>query len=304
MARQPALRFQKFRSLCAWRSRFELNHIKCMRGRWYSAGWKPKSDLECKRAPIYARLRGLRGLDSAKVSNDVRLCEPPRLPKLPIAPPQNRRTTIRQALRFWSRYHTPTVPLKLFIALHCLDETSASCKMISLTVSAVLLAAALARAELIVVEAGTNGRQGPVLTNGFRFCPTGFSKSGFNVECRVPGARSATFYLDGDRVRKERFEPFMLNGDFNGKVFSWDSYPRRNVTIKCVGNNRVEESVFGSFSCPENPDTRKPVSAAEPSSRKKGMATISEGPAHHRIPSALISDDAMVMTSGVTGSQR
>lgn len=112
---------------------------------------------------------------------------------------------------------------------------------------------ALSAAELRIIEAGMNGRVGPELKDGFKFCPQSFSGKGFSVDCRIPGANSASFLEGSTVVRREGVKPFMRNGDdaSKGVIYPWNSYPKGAATIKCKGNNGVMLTASGEFACPK-----------------------------------------------------
>ncbi len=105
------------------------------------------------------------------------------------------------------------------------------------------------------VEAGRDGKLGPVLTDGAQFCPDSFSSRGFSVRCEM-NSPSVSFIVDGRTVRVERVKPFVLNGDSNGLVFAY-KFVWGTHKIACVGsdNQRVEHVI--KFGCP--PAQSKPV---------------------------------------------
>lgn len=141
--------------------------------------------------------------------------------------------------------------------------------MVHLQITAVLFAFAVAKAQLVVVEAGINGKRGPTLTDGFYFCPIEFSAKGFSVMCKIGNTKYATFSVNGAQKRRESFEPFMINGDWEGDVYDWKDYPKGDANIECRGSNGLLLSANGSFSCSKETKVRGSHRSRELKTQKK-----------------------------------
>lgn len=134
---------------------------------------------------------------------------------------------------------------------------------LTLLVTLTIVSTAIAVSELLIIEAGKNGKEGPVLLDGFSFCPTSFSKRGFSIECRIEGAKSASLYFAGDFEREENVRPFMIRGDSNGYVYAWEDFQWGEHNIGCMGDNDAQLSATGWFRC-DSKSTPMPKRESEP----------------------------------------
>lgn len=89
-------------------------------------------------------------------------------------------------------------------------------------------------ADLMIYEAGKNGKKGPKVTDGMTFDVNTFPSKTFSIVC-APSKDSvyAKFYINGELVKKENVVPYTIAGDWRGKINEWDSYPDSTFTIKC-----------------------------------------------------------------------
>ena len=105
--------------------------------------------------------------------------------------------------------------------------------------------------SLYIVPAGarSEGASGPVrrLGEAASVCPADYA-SGFSVECKSSNP-TATFYVNGEGVRKEMAKPFYIAGDANRNVRPWaPPSGMSRVWVACkYGGRRVRSRI--SFVC-------------------------------------------------------
>lgn len=149
--------------------------------------------------------------------------------------------------------------------------------LLSLTFLALFASASCIPVQLIVREAGTKGRIGPVLRSGTTFCPRLFVR-GFSVECQAPStARSARFFVNGHLQRREFVAPFMVAGDHDGIILPWNAFKRGKNVIKCLLNNGESVTAEVNFSCADSPQSKSTSAGKEMSEKnKKKKEEVSE----------------------------
>ncbi len=114
----------------------------------------------------------------------------------------------------------------------------------------VLLSAFVSAERMLIIEAGPNGKLGPRVHDGMRFCPRTFSKKGFSIICKELAA-PVKFQLNGKTVRVERHEPYSLTGDLVSiYILRWKSYPPK-ATISCIPSKGLAVTATVDFSCVE-----------------------------------------------------
>lgn len=100
------------------------------------------------------------------------------------------------------------------------------------------------------------------LEDGASYCPeTWFPETGFTLRCIVDDSQDsggATWYIDGKRVRREKFRPYTINGDVGGISRTWKTYPKPGGVIGCeVGGELIEVNVI--FSCKDSAERGRSV---------------------------------------------
>ena len=101
--------------------------------------------------------------------------------------------------------------------------------------------------QLYVVSAGAVTGDVKMLGASASVCPSDYP-AGFSIECKSSFA-AATFYVDGQGVRKEMTKPFYIAGDGDGFVRAWTRPAgKKSVTVACkFGGERVRSKI--SFVC-------------------------------------------------------
>lgn len=97
---------------------------------------------------------------------------------------------------------------------------------------------------LYVVAAGPiSGSNGVALGASASVCPADYP-AGFSIECKS-SYPAATFYINGDGVRKEMTKPFYIAGDANGFVRPWNPpMAMSSLTVACkYGGERVRSKI-------------------------------------------------------------
>ena len=125
--------------------------------------------------------------------------------------------------------------------------------------------------RMLFVEAGRNGKTGPVLTNGLTFCPHLFSSNGYSIKCEISSSY-AEFQVGSKRVRYERFPPFFISGDSNEYVFPYSHVWGTHI-IGCYGENDQKIEVEVKFGCPVEAPQPETVSQQTPTSATPQRAT-------------------------------
>lgn len=75
------------------------------------------------------------------------------------------------------------------------------------------------------------------ISSGDAICPSEYP-DGFSLICKVPyTARSVDFFVDGECVKTEKFDPYCIAGDSSPQkgnmVIPWDSYPKDGAKVAC-----------------------------------------------------------------------
>lgn len=116
------------------------------------------------------------------------------------------------------------------------------------------------------VRAGAGGNSNTIETlgNGFSLCPTDYAE-GIALVCDAPGAASATFEVNDVFNNKENFAPFTIEGDSNGFVNKWTSYPSGAVKVKCFTPSGAAVTVSGTICGAPAASTPAPAVTPAPS---------------------------------------
>lgn len=102
---------------------------------------------------------------------------------------------------------------------------------------------------LVVVEPGLNGKTGPTLQTGDRFCREQFSPKGMAVICEPKvKADSVKFFVNDMLVSTSTSPPYAIKGNTGGDIAPW-RYGSRTATIVCEPNVGEPVSVKITFVC-------------------------------------------------------
>ncbi len=101
--------------------------------------------------------------------------------------------------------------------------------------------------RMLIIEAGVDGKKGPYVQNGMRFCPKTFSTKGFSIVC-IELDGPVEFQLNGMKVRIENHPPYTITGDLRGNIRAWNSYPSK-ATITCIPKTGPSLKATIQFSC-------------------------------------------------------
>lgn len=99
---------------------------------------------------------------------------------------------------------------------------------------------------LYLTTAGLNSRVIRPLTEKMVICPSDYP-AGISIMC-VADAKTASFIVNGNHVRREFRMPFYLNGDLDGRVRPWKNIPE-SARIRCLPKKRHVMRVHVFFKC-------------------------------------------------------
>lgn len=122
--------------------------------------------------------------------------------------------------------------------------------------------ACLAAADIVIREAGRNGKIGPTLRQGGvinEFCPETFSARGFSIECTELAA-PVRFFVNEKYVRTEKRSPFLVGSNREDRsAIAWD-YPTKRFLLQCIseGRRRSTQTARVHIVCPVGPPIAEP----------------------------------------------
>lgn len=123
--------------------------------------------------------------------------------------------------------------------------------------------ACLASADLVIREAGRDGKIGPTLKQGGavnEFCPKAFSTAGFSIEC-TRAAAPVYFYVDGSFIRTERRPPYLVaTNTRDDRIIAWD-HPGTRFLIQCRSRSGGVQSARVHIVCPVEAPPMEPTMA-------------------------------------------
>lgn len=120
----------------------------------------------------------------------------------------------------------------------------------------------VAFAGLLIIEAGTDGKMGPKLENGFKFCPEDFSSRGFSIECRLPEGNTYAAITVNGKTKYEGTVPYHAAGDVGNRVVPL-SVPSGPIKVMCKGSTGVTYTAQGMIGCDMMMVTPSPIMEME-----------------------------------------
>lgn len=90
-------------------------------------------------------------------------------------------------------------------------------------------------AFLRIREAGRDGKWGPILRNGLKFCPEDFSTRGFSILCYLSDKNSRAIIFSNKLKVEERYTPFYAAGN-NGDLVYPLKVHQGMLRVACFGN--------------------------------------------------------------------